>query len=149
VENLTKRLQRPTIHWKIYREQIFGFISSTFEMPPRKAVRLPPTPSGGCYCDRCGKRFATYDRETSLYWCERECGNVQPYRERLPPGQVPHMIISANVEALKQHFDAGCEKLVQEILQQLRPVHTMLPTLDEVKAEVAAVAATVTEMREP
>jgi hypothetical protein len=58
------------------------------------------------------------------------------------------MIIPSNVEALKQHFDASCEKLVQEILQQLRPVHTMLPTLDEVKAEVAALAVTVTEMRD-
>jgi hypothetical protein len=59
------------------------------------------------------------------------------------------MIIPSNVEALKQHFDAGGEKLVQEILQQLRPVHTMLLTsVEESRAEVAALAASVTEMRD-
>jgi hypothetical protein len=98
------------IRWKIHREHIFGFISSTFEMPPRS--------------------------------------NVQPHRERLPPDQIPHMITPSDVQALKRHFDAGCEKLIQDTRQQQRPLYTMLLILDEAKAEVAALAATVTEMRD-
>jgi hypothetical protein len=59
------------------------------------------------------------------------------------------MIMPSNVQALKQHFDAGCEKLVEEILIQQRSLHTMfLTSLEEIRAEVAALTATVTEMRD-
>jgi hypothetical protein len=61
---------------------------------------------------------------------------------------MPHTIIPSGVEALKQHFDAGCVKLTQDHLKQLEPMFFMRRTLDEVKAEVATLAATVTEMRD-
>jgi hypothetical protein len=45
--------------------------------------------------------------------------NVQPHRERLPPDQIPRMITSSDVQELKRHFDAGCEKIIQDNRRQL------------------------------
>jgi hypothetical protein len=57
--------------------------------------------------------------------------------------------VPSYVEELKDHFDAGSQRLIDAILQQLRPVHeNSLKYLEESRAEVAALAATVTEMRD-
>jgi hypothetical protein len=52
-------------------------------------------------------------------------------------------------DELKSHFDAGFKRLVDEIVQRLRPTHqSLLMTMGDCRAEVLALTATVAEMRD-
>jgi hypothetical protein len=104
-------------------------------------------------CDACGK---TSPWSVTAAWYCVQCKIV---KTRHPPSPstasvVPtpaekYQIVPPYVEELKDHFDAGSQKLIDAILQQLRPVHEhLLKSVEESRAEVAALAATVTEMRD-
>jgi hypothetical protein len=67
----------------------------------------------------------------------------------VPTPEEKDRIVPSYFEELKDHLDAGFQKLVDAILQQLRPVHeNHLKSVEKSRADVAALAATVTELRD-
>jgi low affinity Fe/Cu permease len=57
-------------------------------------------------------------------------------------------IVAMQSVILQNHVDAGLKRVIDEILRQLQPAQkNLLKILEESRAEVAILAATVTEMR--
>jgi transposase-like protein len=104
-------------------------------------------------CDACGEERPWV---VTAAWSCIKCTNTKTRHQSspstasvVPTPEEKNRIVPSYVEELKDHFDAGSQKLVDAILQQLRPVHkNLLKSVEESWAEVAALAATVTEMRD-
>jgi hypothetical protein len=64
------------------------------------------------------------------------------------PGKAAR-IVPPRANDPKTHFDAGFRRVIENILQQLRPAHKeLLKSVEESRAEVATLAMTVTKMRD-
>jgi regulator of replication initiation timing len=66
-----------------------------------------------------------------------------------PANEQTERIVPSHVDEVKNHFDAGFKRLVDDILRELRPTHEqLLKVVEESRAEVATLAATVAELRD-
>jgi hypothetical protein len=88
-------------------------------------------------------------------WKCFSCGYLLPNEEqaRAVPSHANEKktdrIVPSHTDELKSHFDAGLRRLVEDILRQLRPKNEqLLNVVEESRAEVATLAATVAEMRD-
>jgi hypothetical protein len=99
-------------------------------------------------------RYLRRDADTDPWYRVQEC---QPHH-RSPiqtsassAAKERPRIVSSHVDELGHHFDSGFQRLVDEILQHLRSAHeNHLKSVQEsrARAAIAALAATVTEMRD-
>jgi hypothetical protein len=104
-------------------------------------------------CDACGKERPWV---VTAAWSCVQCKNTKTLHQSspstasvVPTPEEKDRIVPSYFEELNDHLDAGFQKLVDAILQQLRPVHeNHLKSVEESRADVAALAATVTEMRD-
>jgi hypothetical protein len=131
-----------------------SFLVPTFEMSAPGPPRKPSGPS----CDSCGQqRHRSPLRDDGFDCVNRDC-TASVFSPRSSDttssssfSEETTRIVPPNayVDQLKNHFDSGFKRLVDDILRQLRPTHEqLLKIVEESRAEVATLAARVTEMRD-
>jgi regulator of replication initiation timing len=103
----------------------------------------PGRPGAGVWlCNNCGYNPAQPEAYAKI---------AAKHAQAVPShdNEQPERIVPSHADELKSHFDDGLKRLVEDILRQLRPTHEqLLKIVEESRAEVATLAATVAEMRD-
>jgi uncharacterized Zn finger protein (UPF0148 family) len=94
-------------------------------------------------CYECGQPKIVAQFAPGTFYCaNKSCG------EYAVIGETPR-IVATHSMILQHQIDAGLKRVIDEIRRQLQPAQkNLLKVAQESRAEVAALAATVTEMRD-